>query len=258
MIASATCANLDAAAGLNFPAPSGDNPIVTIASLLRAPLPAIVVGWVFAQTPIGAEIFVHRDEQGITHFSDVPGDPRWVPLQVPTSIRKHPLNGRHQEYPFARLIGAQALQHGIDAALIRAVIKVESNFDPLARSQKGAVGLMQLLPQTARRYGVFDLYEPNENIRAGVRHLKLLMAKFRNDVRLSLAAYNAGAGAVTKHGGVPPFPETIEYIGRVLRHYQRYRTVNAPEPAPKPSQSGAGETPSRDAIHRSNSAYGEP
>jgi soluble lytic murein transglycosylase-like protein len=102
---------------------------------------------------------------------------------------------------------------------------------------------MQLLPETAQRYGRFDLYEPNENIRVGVQHLKRLMAQFRNDLRLTLAAYNAGAEAVAKHGGIPPFPETIEYIGRVLRHYRSYRVSTDRLPEGNASASGAGKTP---------------
>jgi len=204
---------------------------MNLRSRLSAPLFAILLGCILGPTPVGAEIFTHRDEQGITHFSNVPEDRRWFPLKVPPQSRHQARESQNQAYPFARLVGIHALQHGIDAALIRAIIKVESNFDPRARSHKGAMGLMQVLPQTAKRYGHFDLFEPNENIRVGVRHLKLLLAQFRNDLRLTLAAYNAGAGAVTKHGGVPPFRETIEYIGRVLRHYQSYRV---------PTETGSG------------------
>ena len=109
------------------------------------------------------------------------------------------------------------------ANLIRAVIKVESDFDSGARSHKGATGLMQLMPETARLHNVLDLFDPGANIEGGVRHLKLLLGRYQGDLELSLAAYNAGIKAVERHGGIPPFVETREYVRRVLGHYQAYR-----------------------------------
>jgi len=194
-----------------------------IASTMLVPLLAVFVAWTLSPTAVRAEMFSYRDDRGILHFSNVRDDSRWVPLAVPSSVKARVLDARNQAYPFSVIVSVQALLHGIDAALVRAIIKVESDFDPQALSRKGAMGLMQLLPETAQRYGRVDLYEPDANIRVGVQHLKRLMAQFRNDLRLTLAAYNAGAEAVAKHGGIPPFPETIEYIGRVLRHYQSYR-----------------------------------
>jgi soluble lytic murein transglycosylase-like protein len=111
--------------------------------------------------------------------------------------------------------------------LIRAVIKVESDFDSSARSHKGATGLMQLMPETARLHNVLDMYDPSANIEGGVRHLKLLLGKYRGDLELSLAAYNAGMKAVERHGGIPPFTETREYVRRVLSYYQNYRGDNS-------------------------------
>lgn len=113
------------------------------------------------------------------------------------------------------LITKAAEKHDVDANLVRAVIKVESAYKPRARSHKGAMGLMQLMPATAREYGVRNAYDPAENINAGVKHLKSLLDRF--DVRLAIAAYNAGAGAVQRYGGVPPYRETREYVTKVLR-----------------------------------------
>lgn len=117
---------------------------------------------------------------------------------------------------------AQAYQ--MDIALVRAIIHAESAFNPRARSPKGAMGLMQLMPGTARDLGVADARVPAQNIRGGVQYLAQLMAQFRNDVRLATAAYNAGPNAVQKHAGVPPYAETQVYVERVGVLYQRYKT----------------------------------
>jgi hypothetical protein len=116
---------------------------------------------------------------------------------------------------FAELIRQASDRHGVDVRLLEAVIRVESNFQHRARSHKGAMGLMQLMPDTARQYAVADPYDPAVNIDAGARHLRLLLDRF--DLRLALAAYNAGEGAVRRHGGVPPYPETRAYVARILR-----------------------------------------
>ncbi|HUF23096.1 MAG TPA: lytic transglycosylase domain-containing protein [Vicinamibacterales bacterium] len=115
---------------------------------------------------------------------------------------------------FEALITQAAETHAVDPNLVRAVIKVESAWKPKARSHKGAMGLMQLMPATAREYGVRNAYDPAENINAGVKHLRSLLNRF--DVRLALAAYNAGAGAVERYGGIPPYRETREYVKKVL------------------------------------------
>ena len=116
--------------------------------------------------------------------------------------------------PFEALIAAAAERHGVSARLLRAVIRVESNFEHRARSRKGAMGLMQLMPPTARQYAVNNPYDPAANIEAGARHLRMLLDRF--DLSLALAAYNAGEGAVRRFGGMPPYPETRDYVRRIL------------------------------------------
>ena len=116
--------------------------------------------------------------------------------------------------PYGDIIDRFASEQNVSAQVVRAVIKVESNYQERARSRKGAMGLMQLMPETARRYAVADPYEPRSNIEAGIKHLKSLLDRF--ELPLALAAYNAGEGAVLRFGGIPPFPETQTYVRRVL------------------------------------------
>ncbi len=116
-------------------------------------------------------------------------------------------------------IDQAAAKNGVDPNLVRALIKVESNFNPNAVSNKGAMGLMQLMPRTASQLNVSNPFDPQQNVDAGVRHLKHLLTNFNGDVRLSLAAYNAGEGAVTRNGGVPPYAETQNYVKRITDLY---------------------------------------
>ncbi len=125
--------------------------------------------------------------------------------------------------PFGDLIDAAATRHGVDVRLVRAVVQVESAYRPNARSRKGAKGLMQLMPQTARQYAVNNPYDPASNLDAGVKHLKSLLERF--ELKLALAAYNAGEAAVRRFGGIPPFQETRDYVRQVLGILQ------APRPA---------------------------
>ena len=122
--------------------------------------------------------------------------------------------GLLQRTPYDEVIAAISEAHGVDPMLVSALIKVESNYKVRARSQKGAVGLMQLMPSTAREYNVRNPYDPKANIAAGVRHLKALIDRW--GVELALAAYNAGEGAVKKYNGVPPYRETRNYVSKIL------------------------------------------
>ncbi len=125
--------------------------------------------------------------------------------------RTHPAKG-----PIAKLARELAADYKLDPNLVLAVIEVESNFNPSALSPKNAQGLMQLIPDTAERFGVQDVWDPEQNLRGGMAYLRWLLGQFKGDVRLALAAYNAGEGAVAEHGGVPPFPETRNYVARIM------------------------------------------
>lgn len=122
------------------------------------------------------------------------------------------------------LILAKAKEHKVDFALVKAIIHVESSFNPYAISHRGARGLMQVMPETAKRHGIHDIYDPAENVEAGIRHLKYLTVLFNNKNYLVLAAYNAGENAVRRHGGIPPYPETELYVRKVLQAKRQYST----------------------------------
>jgi|TARA_B100000315_G_scaffold253611_1_gene292764 soluble lytic murein transglycosylase-like protein len=126
---------------------------------------------------------------------------------------------------FERHIRRASDRYGVDVALIEAVIQVESNFNPNAVSRRGAIGLMQLMQETARQYRVANAYNPEENINAGVRHLSYLLERFRGRLPLVLAAYNAGAGTVDRFRGIPPYPETRNYVSKVLDFHDYYRQI---------------------------------
>jgi hypothetical protein len=134
---------------------------------------------------------------------------------------------------------AAAAEHGIDAAFVRAVIHAESAFNPNALSNKGAQGLMQLMPATAKRFGVSDAFVPEQNIRGGTRYLAWLLKRFDGDTRLAAAGYNAGEGAVDRFGGVPPYQETQHFVERVGILQSRYRTAFAAAPGGEVGASGA-------------------
>ncbi len=117
--------------------------------------------------------------------------------------------------PFAAIIDAVSVRHGVDPALVYALIEVESAYRPAVRSPKGAMGLMQLMPATAKRYALVDPFDPLANIEAGTRYLRALLDRYDDDIDSALAAYNAGDGPVRKFGGVPPYPETLRYVAKI-------------------------------------------
>jgi soluble lytic murein transglycosylase-like protein len=141
-------------------------------------------------------------------------DPDEIPDPDPDSQRAALAGDPLGPTPYAAIIDELAATHGLDPRLVRAVIRVESAFEARARSPKGAMGLMQLMPVVARQYAVSNPYDPRANLEAGIRHLKDLLGRF--DLALALAAYNAGEAAVRRFGGIPPYPETREYVKQVL------------------------------------------
>jgi soluble lytic murein transglycosylase-like protein len=147
--------------------------------------------------------------------------------------------------PFRELVEAAAARYKVDAALISSVIAVESNFDPKAVSRKNASGLMQLLPETAARLGVKNIFDPQENIDAGTRYLRELLESYNNNIALALAAYNAGPERVQQYGRIPPFAETISYVRRVKRGYEQSKSKSSSPGKNSPPGSNAATSSPR-------------
>lgn len=189
--------------------------LVTLMSFAAALLPTAAM----------ADVYMYQDKDGVINFTNAPTHSgyRRVIREATANYSPSPAivsTGDNYEELIQNVSG----RHSLDADLIRAVIKAESGFNSNARSHKGAMGLMQLMPDTARLLNVFEPYDPYHNVDGGVRYLKMLLGRYQGDVSLSLAAYNAGSGAVDKHGGIPPYAETREYVRRVLQYWDQYRT----------------------------------
>ena len=162
------------------------------------------------------------DENGVIHFSNAPPDDRYRAISLaPTGLRLRERPELPQDSRFDPIIRSAALAAGLEPALVKAVIAAESNFDPRAVSRKGAQGLMQLMPQTARKLGVSDAFVPLQNVHGGTRYLRAMLDRY-GDVSRALAAYNAGPKAVDRYRGIPPYRETRDYVARVLTYYRGY------------------------------------
>lgn len=192
-----------------------------------------------------ADIYKYVDKDGVVHFSNQPAAKgQGGQVYIKTREKK---KSRGDITPFAPsdvsperfsryddAIHHAATLYQLPEALVRAVIMVESNFDPRAVSHAGAQGLMQLMPETASRMEVRDSFDPRENIFGGVRYLRILANLFNGDLELTIAGYNAGEGAVMRHGGIPPYEETQDYVVKVLTYYRRFAAAQAATAAPAP------------------------
>jgi hypothetical protein len=181
-----------------------------------------------ASLPSLGEVYKYVDRYGRTTYTDRPDNPHYVKVDLkpkgwtdPTSSARNLAFARKNMDKYRQSVAKVSEEYGLPEPLLHAVITVESAYDPWAVSPAGAMGLMQLMPGTAKRYGVSNSFDPEENIRGGSKYLKYLMSLFKNDLNLVLAAYNAGEGAVQKYGNaIPPYTETQNYVRKVREHYR--------------------------------------
>jgi len=171
-----------------------------------------------------AAIYSYVDQYGGLHFTNVPADPQYREVPGYDVIRKTAVEGR-----YGQIIRTAAERYSLDTELIKAVIKVESNFNPYVVSEKGAMGLMQLMPETAKEMEVASPFKARDNIMGGSRYLRKMLNLFDGDLRLGLAAYNAGPNRVLEDGGVPKISETRNYVDKVLREYGKIRANSLAE-----------------------------
>lgn len=199
--------------------------------MMKIQFPSILL-LVFFPLLAHADIFGYTDEAGTLVLSDVKQDNRYA-LLLQSEIAKKPalavplaggrINWENQKR-YVPLVAQAARAYQIDEALLQAVISTESGYEPGAVSHKGAIGLMQVMPETGKRYGVTHLRDPLQNVNAGAHYLRDLLRRFDNNLQLALAAYNAGEQAVLRHGKrIPPYRETMQYVPRVLALYKKFQ-----------------------------------
>jgi soluble lytic murein transglycosylase-like protein len=179
-------------------------------------------------SPVCADIYRYEDDDGIIHFTDAPTDRRFKvfmrDLKKDKQLRTRlQLASSVNPAEYEQIISSCATKYGVNASLIKAVIHAESGYNPNAISRKGASGLMQLMPGTARSLKVSNSFDPKDNVEGGVKYLRFLLDTFHGDVSLAVAAYNAGLNRVAKYGGIPPYNETRTYVNRVLSYMQSYQ-----------------------------------
>jgi hypothetical protein len=185
--------------------------------------------------PAFADIFSFKDEKGVVHFTNISGlDNRYKLIRkedtgssgaVTSGATRVFMPNQEDIQKYAAIIQTASKAYGVEASLVHAVISAESAYNPQAISKTGAMGLMQLMPETARRYGVQNMMDPTENIHGGVRYLRDLLAMFRGRMDLAIAAYNAGENAVIRHGHrIPPYAETKHYVPKVLGFYRNFQS----------------------------------
>jgi soluble lytic murein transglycosylase-like protein len=187
--------------------------------------------------PAFADIYMFKDEKGVVHFTNIPnGDKRFRMVRKEENTSGYARAAGMPQYVmptaelirrYSPLIETASKSHGVEVALVHAVITAESGYNPSAVSRAGARGIMQLMPDTARRFGVENVMDPSQNIQGGVKYLRELLILFNGNKELAVAAYNAGENAVIRAGNrVPAYPETASYVPKVLGLYKKFQTAH--------------------------------
>jgi soluble lytic murein transglycosylase-like protein len=196
----------------------------------------LVSGLALGAGPAVADIYMYKDERGVVHFTNIPnGDKRYRMVRKEETTSDYTRAAGLPQYvlptaalirQYNPLIETAAKTHGVDVALVHAVITAESGYNPRAVSRAGAQGIMQLMPDTARRFGVQNSFDAAQNIDGGVKYLRELLTMFNGNRELAVAAYNAGENAVIRHGNrIPPYAETMHYVPKVLGFYRKFQTA---------------------------------
>jgi hypothetical protein len=205
--------------------------------MLRRTLKLLVAALAFSAVaqPVLADIFMFKDERGVVHFTNIPsGDKRFKmvrkeegtpPNTVAAGLPQYSMPTEEMIRRYKPMIESASKAHGVEVALVHAVITAESGYNAGAVSRAGARGIMQLMPDTARRFGVQNIMDPAQNIQGGVKYLRELLTLFHGDKELAVAAYNAGENAVIRHGHrIPPYTETVNYVPKVLGIYRKFQS----------------------------------
>jgi soluble lytic murein transglycosylase-like protein len=177
---------------------------------------------------VNADIYRYIDEHGVMHFTNAPTSNQYdykVFIKEKVAVVDSVSDQFYSTDKYDHFISDASKQYGVDSRLLKAMIKAESDFDPRAISKKGAMGLMQIMPENFKMLELKNPFDPWENIKAGARYLKTLHERFNGKLALTLAAYNAGPTAVDRYKNIPPFQETEEYVRRVLRYYRTFQKL---------------------------------
>ncbi len=187
------------------------------------------------QAAVLADVYTYKDKNGVVHLSNKPKaryKSKRVLRETPPATFGSPMNKSEKE-SVIRTINRIAMSEGVDPALARAIARAESAYNPQAVSPKGAIGVMQLMPATAKRFNVKDIYKVEDNVRGGIQYLRYLINLFPQDKKLAIAAYNAGENRVLKKNGIPNIKETREYVERVIRIYNQSGSGSISRPVRK-------------------------
>ncbi len=219
----------------------------------------VVVALILSLFPavLSAQIYAYKNKKGSVVFSNIASRADARVVRATTSSSGARQVNLQNFLTYAPLVEEICAQQQVDPKLVHAVIQVESDYNPSSLSRKGARGLMQLMPETAARYGLSDIWDPRQNIQAGVKHLKYLLELYKNDLPLALSAYNAGVNAVDQYEGIPPYRETRNYVRKVTSLYQGAGSFPSTSSSATSPGTGSGDrSPARKTIYKYRDSQG--